>query len=99
MCCSTNYLKRDIIFLTRNIIFLTRDIIFLMSSQTCAFYYSPCLVGLGLETSRAGSVPERARLGSSIPRACEKGSSRLVNHILILIVALFGELTLYKFKI
>jgi hypothetical protein len=32
---------------------------------------------LGLGSARCGSVPERARLGSSIPRAGERGSARL----------------------
>jgi hypothetical protein len=72
-------------------------------------------VGLETSRARLGSVPERARfgsarLGSSIQRARERGSARLdlgsragsarlASHILVLIVALFGELTLYKFVI
>jgi hypothetical protein len=61
-------------------------------------------------SARCGSVPERARLGSAILRAGERGSARLdlgsragsarlASHILVFTVALFSELTLYKFKI
>jgi hypothetical protein len=48
--------------------------------------------------ARAGNEPSRARLGSA---RClnELGSARLASHILVLFVALFGELTLYKFEI
>jgi hypothetical protein len=63
-----------------------------------------------LGSARCGSVPERARLGSSISRDGERGSARLdlgsragsarlASHILVLTVALFGELILYKIEI
>jgi hypothetical protein len=68
--------------------------------------------GLGLETSRAelgsarclnelGSarpfheLAKEARLGSTLARE----PAWLASHILVFIVALFGELTLYKFEI
>jgi hypothetical protein len=48
-----------------------------------------------LGSARCGSVTERARLGSARPFHELAKEARLASHILVLIVALFGELTLY----
>jgi hypothetical protein len=52
-----------------------------------------------LVRTRAENEPSRARLDSARPFRELAKEARLVSHILVLIVALFGELTLYKFKI
>jgi hypothetical protein len=63
-----------------------------------------------LGSARCGSVSERARLGSARPfhelakearldSTLAREPARLASHILVLTVALFGELTLYKFEI
>jgi hypothetical protein len=63
-------------------------------------------MNVGLETSRARLGAARclnelgsARLVHSTSWQMRLGSARLASHILVLIVALFGELTLYKFEI
>jgi hypothetical protein len=63
-----------------------------------------------LGSARCGSVPERARLGSArlfheLAKEARLGSTlarepaRLASHTLVLFIALFSELTLYKFEI
>jgi hypothetical protein len=54
---------------------------------------------LGTVSNRAGNEPSRARLGSARPFHELVKEARLASHILVLFVALFGELTLYKFEI
>jgi hypothetical protein len=58
-----------------------------------------CLNELG-SARLVHSTSWRKRLGSArLDLGSRAGSARLASHILVLIVALFGELTLYKFEI
>jgi hypothetical protein len=73
-----------------------------MHAISSGFVASPAAeIKLGLETSRARLGVARClnELGSARPFHEPVKEARLASHILVLFVALFGELTLYKFEI